>query len=223
MQQLRDDFRTDLDRIRLHSVAASKDMVDRLLEYATLLQRWNAKIRLVGPLDLPTIVREQLVDALGFALAVADLDISSYWDIGAGGGLPGLPLAIVFDDREFTLVEPIHKKTAFLAHAVTNLGLANVRVHTGRVESDGTVAPPLRLPPRHAPTGALSRATLGPSEWFETAKALLPPGGTALIAVADESSLPPDLIDDPSTRAAGTWRWTIPATSAPRTLIARTL
>ncbi len=221
MQTLRDDFRTDLDTLGLTAISASTDIVDRLLEYATLLQRWNAKIRLVGPLDLQTIVREQLVDALGFALAVADLDIPSYWDVGAGGGLPGLPLAIVFPDCEFTLIEPIHKKTSFLSHAITALGLANVRVHTGRVESDGAIIPSLRLPPRTHPTGALSRATLAPAEWLETATALLRPGGTVLIAVADVASIPGEVLADPATRPAGTWRWTVPATSAPRTLIAR--
>jgi 16S rRNA (guanine(527)-N(7))-methyltransferase RsmG len=220
---LPDRFRRALEAMGLASVAADVSVVGRLLEFASMLQRWNVKIRLVGPSDLETIVLEQLVDSLGFVHAIRDLELASFWDVGAGGGLPGLPLAIIFPDREFTLVEPIHKKTSFLSHASATLGLRNVRVHTGRVEADGRVTPPLRTHAEAAaPRGALSRATLGPVEWLETARALLGPDGTVLIALAEETSLPDAVATDPASRPAGRWRWVLPATGAPRTLLART-
>lgn len=199
----------------------SPPTLSRLLDYAELLQRWNARIRLVGPLDLDTIVREQLVDACGFALAVNALDAPHIIDVGAGGGLPGVPLALLFPDRELLLVEPIHKKTAFLAHAAQQLGLTNLRVHTGRAEPDGKLVPPLRHPAHTPPTLALSRATLAPAPWLAIARHLVGRGGLVLLALAAEDSLPPEVADDPASTERARFTYRVPATGAPRTLIAR--
>ena len=215
-EALRAAFEADLAAIGL--TAGQGDFVDRALAYAALLARWNTHIRLVGPTDLPTLVREQLVDALGFALAVGELPDESFWDIGAGGGLPGIPLALRFPERRFVMVEPIAKKSAFLTHAACALGLENVALHTGRVAPDGTINPPPRLS-HAAPHAALSRATLTSGRWLETARRLVGPGGLVLIALAGE--VPGALADDPMSSPAGVWRWTVPATHAPRTLLAR--
>lgn len=208
------------------------DLIPRLMDFAELLAKWNARVRLVGPGRLDVLVREQLVDALGFVPVLSDLPDQDFYDIGAGGGLPGLVLALAFPDRRFTLVEPIHKKTAFLSHAAAHLGLANVRVHTGRVEPDGRLSPPLR-PAASAraagaaaaswptPTATFSRATLAPAPWLATARALLGPGGCVLIAVASDEALPAEVRDDPRSTALGRWAWTVPATAAPRLVVAR--
>lgn len=203
----------DLDAI---GVAVGSEL-DRIIAFATLLTKWNAKIRLVGPSDQYTIVREQIVDAMGFAPAIEALDSDAYWDIGAGGGLPGVLMALRYPDRRFILVEPIHKKTAFLQHAAQSLGIPNMQVHTGRVNPNGTIDPVLRLHDR--PTAAFSRATLGPEEWLPTATRLVGPGGIVLIAVADQ--LPAPVNSDPDTIEIGRWQWTVPATAAPRLLVAR--
>jgi 16S rRNA (guanine(527)-N(7))-methyltransferase RsmG len=192
--------------------------VGRALAFARLLAAWNARIRLVGPTELASIVREQVVDAMGFALALRDLAEDSFWDVGAGGGLPGLLLALYFPERRFVLVEPIHKKSAFLKHAAHALGLDNASVHTGRVEPDGSLHPPLRLP-GPPPRAALSRATLAPEVWLATARHLVGPGGLALIALADQ--VPDAIARDTSSVEVGRWTWRVPATGAPRILLAR--
>ena len=218
---LRATLARDLEAIGVGQGGTSEAgaFLDRALDFATLLAKWNAKIRLVGPSDLTTIVREQVVDAMGFALALATLDDESYWDIGAGGGLPGLLLALRFPERRFILVEPIHKKTAFLQHAAQVFGLSNVQVHTGRVAPDGSLEPALLRAPSPLPHAAFSRATLAPDPWLATARRLVGPGGLVLIAVAD--SIPDSISNDPASSAAGAWRWTVPATGAPRLLVAR--
>lgn len=199
--------------------AGQGDFLPRALAFAALLTKWNARIRLVGPSDLTTIVREQVVDALGFALALRDLpEEQAFWDVGAGGGLPGLLLAMRFPERRFVLVEPIHKKTAFLSHAAHALDLKNVVVHTGRVEPIGVVVPAL-APPFEAPRAAFSRATLGPEPWLATASRLVGPGGLVLIAVAE--ALPPAVAEDPGSTSVGHWSWVVPVTGAPRHLFAR--
>lgn len=203
-------------------VAAEPAFVERALAFARLLEKWNAKIRLVGPSALDVIVREQIVDACGFVHALAALpEASAWWDVGAGGGLPGILLALRFPERRVVMVEPIHKKTSFLQHAAQVLGLANAIVHTGRVETDGRVVPAIE--PRAlrggVPTAALSRATLAPEAWLGTARRLVGAGGVVVIAAAD--ALPAAVTDDPASSALGTWRWTVPATGAPRILHAR--
>ena len=55
-------------------------------------------------------------------------------DVGSGGGLPGIPLAIARPDGASTLVDPSHKKAAFLTQAAIELGLGNVESHAARVE-----------------------------------------------------------------------------------------
>ena len=55
-------------------------------------------------------------------------------DVGSGGGLPGIPLAIARPELQVTLIDSIAKKTAFLLQAKAELGLGNVKVVTGRVE-----------------------------------------------------------------------------------------
>ena len=92
---------------RAVGLALNEDQVARVLAYAALLAKWNTKIRLVGPDDLQTIVREQIVDALGFVPALAALAPTTWIDVGAGGGLPGIVAAILLPDRHWILVEPI--------------------------------------------------------------------------------------------------------------------
>lgn len=214
-ERLQDDLQT-------LGLALPTATAERLLTYAELLHRWNQRIRLVGPNDLETIVCEQLVDACGFIPAVASLDAPRLVDVGSGGGLPGLVLAIALPDRHITMIEPIHKKTAFLAHAAQVLSLTNVFVHTGRVDELGRIAPALRRSASHSPANlALSRATLAPQSWLETGRHLVGSAGLVLIALAGEETLPREVEEDPHTSEVGRWRYTVPATGAPRTLVAR--
>jgi 16S rRNA (guanine(527)-N(7))-methyltransferase RsmG len=201
------------------AVSASPEERARLLRYAALLAHWNSSIRLTGPTSLEAIVREQLVDSMGFALALDAMPDEAFWDVGAGGGLPGIALAIRYPERRFVLVEPTHKKTAFLRHANQQLGLDNVTVVNGRVERDGRCSPPHELAPAARPTAALSRATLPPELWFHTARALVGPGGAVIVSAAGE--LPVELVQDPRSTSLGQWRYRVPATDAPRVLVAR--
>lgn len=188
--------------------------VDAIVAYGELLARWNRSIRLVGPDDVATILREQIVDALGFVPAVRALGEASWWDIGAGGGLPGLVLARLVPETRLVMVEPTGKKTAFLSTAAAALGLANVVVHQGRVEPRGLIRPP--LPPSVVrPRAALSRATFAPKGWLALAAPLVGEGGGVLIATATPDEVPEAVLADPATAR---WTYRVPATGAPRAL-----
>jgi 16S rRNA (guanine527-N7)-methyltransferase len=106
--------------------------VGQLLDYLALLSKWNAVYNLTAVRDPMEMVTLHLLDSL--AAVSAFTDARNVLDVGAGGGLPGLVLAIVRPDLRVSMIDTVHKKTAFLTQVKAELGLANVAVHTARVE-----------------------------------------------------------------------------------------
>ncbi len=102
-----------------------------LLRYLRLLGRWNRAYNLTAVRDPLDMVRRHLLDS---ATALPYLHGLSVLDAGSGAGLPGLPLAVLNPDRQFTLLDSAGKKTSFLAHVVAELRLANVMVVRQRAE-----------------------------------------------------------------------------------------
>ncbi len=104
----------------------------QLLDFVALLAKWNKVYNLTALRDPSQMVSHHLLDALAVAPAFAQA--RRVLDVGAGGGVPGLVLAICWPEIAFTLNDIVHKKTAFLIQAKAELGLKNVSVITGRVE-----------------------------------------------------------------------------------------
>lgn len=103
----------------------------KLLAYLALLERWNRVYNLTAVRNAERMVSHHLLDSLA---AVPFFRGESALDVGSGGGLPGIPLAISRPDLQVTLIDSIVKKTAFLLQVKAELGLANLNVVTGRVE-----------------------------------------------------------------------------------------
>ncbi|MGV8991979.1 MAG: 16S rRNA (guanine(527)-N(7))-methyltransferase RsmG [Thiobacillus sp.] len=108
----------------------------RLLAYLALLDKWNRVYNLTAVRDVERMVRHHLLDSLATVpyFQGGRPDLVRVLDVGSGGGLPGIPLAIARPELQVTLIDSIAKKTAFLLQAKTELGLANLQVVTGRVE-----------------------------------------------------------------------------------------
>ena len=104
----------------------------RLLTYLTLLDKWNRVYNLTAVRETERMVSHHLLDSLAIMPYV---EAGQVLDVGSGGGLPGIPLAIARPDLQVTLIDSIAKKTAFLLQAKAELGLENVAVVTGRVET----------------------------------------------------------------------------------------
>lgn len=119
------------------SVTLLPDQIERLLDYLALLHKWNAVYNLTAVRDPAEMVTQHLLDSLSAAFAFATA--RRVLDVGAGGGLPGIVLAIwaahANPAMEIHLVDTVHKKTAFLTQVKAELGLDKVTVHTGRVEA----------------------------------------------------------------------------------------
>ncbi|MDP1645675.1 MAG: 16S rRNA (guanine(527)-N(7))-methyltransferase RsmG [Thiobacillus sp.] len=103
----------------------------KLLAYLALLDKWNRVYNLTAVRNAERMVSHHLLDSLA---AVPFFQGETVLDVGSGGGLPGVPLAIARPELQVTLIDSIAKKTAFLLQAKADLGLGNVNVVTARVE-----------------------------------------------------------------------------------------
>jgi 16S rRNA (guanine527-N7)-methyltransferase len=107
--------------------------ITQVIDYLALLCKWNAVYNLTAVRDPKEMVKLHLLDSL--AAVYAFKDAQNILDVGAGGGLPGMMLGIVYPEARVSMIDIVHKKTAFLTQAKTELCLRNVTVHTGRVEA----------------------------------------------------------------------------------------
>ena len=104
-----------------------------LLEYVSLLKKWNSTYNLTALRDENQMISHHILDSLTLLPYVQN--VHSMMDVGSGGGMPGIPTAICCPDLFITLLDSNTKKTTFLQQAVIELGLKNVTVASGRVET----------------------------------------------------------------------------------------
>jgi 16S rRNA (guanine527-N7)-methyltransferase len=103
----------------------------KLLDYLALLYKWNKTYSLTALREQEKAVSHHLLDSLAILPFVTE---GSLLDVGSGGGMPGIALAIARPDLRVTLLDSNSKKAAFLQQAAIELGLPNISVHGGRVE-----------------------------------------------------------------------------------------
>jgi 16S rRNA (guanine527-N7)-methyltransferase len=116
-------------------VALTERQHEQLLDYVALLAKWNAVYNLTAIREPRQMMIQHILDSLSILPHLPARDGAAVLDVGSGGGLPGIVLAIARPDWSVTLNDIVHKKTAFQSQAKAELGLANLAVVTGRVES----------------------------------------------------------------------------------------
>lgn len=107
------------------------DAQQKLLAFRDLLLKWNKTYNLTALRDPAQAISHHLLDSLAILPHVGD---GPLLDVGAGGGLPGIPLAIARPALSVSMVDTVQKKATFLQQAAIELGLKNVAVHHARVE-----------------------------------------------------------------------------------------
>lgn len=105
-----------------------------LKEYCDLLRDWNSKINLVSRKDMERLELKHLAHCLTITKFLRLMPKARLLDVGTGGGLPGIPLAICYPQARFTLLDSIGKKVMVVEDMVSKLNLENVEVRRGRVE-----------------------------------------------------------------------------------------
>ncbi len=178
MVELRDRLTLGARRV---GIELSVALADRLLELGRLLLDWNTRVNLTAIREMQGVVDRHLIDSLAVA---PHLVPGTLVDVGTGAGFPGLPLALVRPDLEVTLLESIHKKTAFVRSAARALDL-QATITTARLEDWSRTAARAQ--------NAVSRATFAPLEWIRRGAPLVAPGGVlvAMTTPAESDPSPP--------------------------------
>lgn len=114
----------------------SRETAERLARYGQLIERWNPRINLVAPATIADLQQRHIADSLQISNYITPK--SGLWaDLGSGGGLPGIVLAVAFADLDtrFVLVESDQRKATFLRTCIRELGLSNATVQNARIEA----------------------------------------------------------------------------------------
>ncbi len=161
-------------------VSAAPEVEQALWAYATTLLKWNEKVNLTAITQPEEVVEKHLVDSLAVLPEVVGRTIL---DLGAGAGLPGIPLALMRPELEVTLVDTVGKKVAFMKNAVAAVGLAG-RVRPIHARAEGS---PLaeKLPVADV---LISRAFMDVGPWLLLARHYLAPGGRVVAMLGQTPS-----------------------------------
>jgi len=143
-----------------------------LSAFIALLLKWNKVYNLTGVRGADEVVDRHVVESFALRALLKGTHVA---DVGSGGGLPGVPLAIVEPERRFTLIESRAKRVRFLRHVVAELELKNTEVAHGRAE-DLPVAQPFDT--------VLARAVAPPAELLSICRHLTAPGSILLLLTA---------------------------------------
>lgn len=127
-EPLRAQLERGIDALQLE---VTPTQLEQLLAYRELIERWNRAYNLTAVRDANSMVTRHLLDSLAVAPYVHAHRII---DVGTGAGLPGIPLALLYPDRHFDLLDSNGKKTRFLFQVKSQLGLSNIGIVENRVE-----------------------------------------------------------------------------------------
>ena len=162
-----------------------------LAGFVELLLKWNKVYNLTGVRGADEVVDRHFVESFALRKLLRGATVA---DVGSGGGLPGVPLAIAEPERRFTLIESRAKRVRFLRHVIAELGLTNTDVAHGRAE-DLRVEQPFAT--------VLARAVAPPAELLQLCRNLTAPGSVLLLLTATHlqdafRGLAPDFVVQPT-------------------------
>ena len=112
----------------------SEEQKSQFQQLETLYKDWNEKINVISRKDIDEFYERHVLHSLGIAKIMEFADGTKVLDIGTGGGFPGIPLAILFPNVDFTLVDSIGKKITVVNAVAESLGLKNVKAYHERAE-----------------------------------------------------------------------------------------
>ena len=125
-----------IELLQTHFSSLSEKQVDLFKKHKVLFEDWNSKINMISRKDIPFFMEKHLLHSLSISKVVEFMPGSKVLDIGTGGGFPGIPLAIMFPETQFTLVDSIGKKINVVSQIASELNLNNVTAINQRVENN---------------------------------------------------------------------------------------
>jgi 16S rRNA (guanine527-N7)-methyltransferase len=112
----------------------SEEQKSQFMQIEHLYKEWNEKINVISRKDIDELYLHHVLHSLGIAKVMAFADNTKVLDVGTGGGFPGIPLAIMFPNCRFHLVDSIGKKIIVVKEVASALGLKNVTAQQIRAE-----------------------------------------------------------------------------------------
>lgn len=112
----------------------SENQKSQFSKLEELYNEWNEKINVISRKDMESLYEKHILHSLGIAKVMEFAPNTKVLDIGTGGGFPGIPLAILFPEVQFTLIDSIGKKITVVKEVSEGIGLKNVTAIHGRAE-----------------------------------------------------------------------------------------
>jgi 16S rRNA (guanine527-N7)-methyltransferase len=114
----------------------SVNQIEKYAQLEAIYNRWNSMINVISRKDMDNFMVHHVLHSLAIAKIIAFLPGTTILDVGTGGGFPGIPLAIMFPDSEFTLLDSIEKKIKVVTSVANELNLKNIIPVRRRVEEE---------------------------------------------------------------------------------------
>jgi 16S rRNA (guanine527-N7)-methyltransferase len=123
-----------MNRIQYYFPNLTSRQKDQLAGMEELYRHWNAQINVISRKDIDTLYERHVLHSLGIAKVIQFKPGTAILDVGTGGGFPGIPLAILFPEAQFHLIDSIGKKIKVVQEVAQALGLTNVVAEKARAE-----------------------------------------------------------------------------------------
>src|SRR5690554_971234 len=123
-----------MEIIKKYFPKLTEDQINKFEQLKPLYEEWNEKINVISRKDLDNFYERHVLHSLAIANIIRFQPGTTILDVGTGGGFPGIPLAIMFPECKFHLVDSIGKKIKVVEGVVEALGLTNVKYTHDRVE-----------------------------------------------------------------------------------------
>ena len=124
-----------VELIEKHFPNLTEEQKNQFAKLEELYKEWNEKINVISRKDMDSLYEKHILYSLGIAKVMEFAPNTKVLDIGTGGGFPGIPLAILFPEVQFTLIDSIGKKITVVKEVSAGIGLKNVTAIHGRAES----------------------------------------------------------------------------------------